>query len=173
MTTTTKIELPEILIVRTVPIDVPNIQHRHVIRETPFYELMEYAIYCKHICELTAGRDLRETIKYDGGWIFPSDRKDEIKEWCKENHDELASEVNIFLSEDLVDYLELEDDEAAEILDDSDTYASQYTVHKDGYYKLIKENNDKKQLELNFEKGFNNDLRVDPKGLERSIGSKD
>ena len=73
------------------------------------------------------------------------------------------------LSEDLVDHFELEDDEAAEILDDSDTYASQYTVHKDGYYKL-KKDNDRKQLELNFEKGINNKPLVDPKGIERSIG---
>ena len=51
MTTTTKIELPEILIVRTVPIDVPNIQHRHVIRDISFDDLIEYGIYCKHIVE--------------------------------------------------------------------------------------------------------------------------
>tara|TARA_B100001093_G_scaffold219964_1_gene210944 strand:+ start:193 stop:495 length:303 start_codon:yes stop_codon:yes gene_type:complete len=94
MTTTTKIELPEILIVRSVPIDVSDIQHRHVIRDISFDDLIEYGIYFKHICDLTVGRDLRETIKYDGGWTFPSDRQDEIKEWCEENHDELASEVH-------------------------------------------------------------------------------
>ena len=170
MTTTTKIELPEILIVRTVPIDVPDIQHRHVIRNISFDELIEYGIYCKHICELTAGRDLRETIKYDGGWIFPSDRQDEINEWCEENHDELASEINNFLTKDLANHLDLNEEGESEICD-PEFYESQYTVHKDGYYKL-KEDNDRKQLKLNFEKGFNNKLKVDPLGLEKSIGSK-
>ena len=171
-TTTTKIELPEILIVRTVPIDVPNIQHRHVIRDISFDDLIEYGIYCKHIVELTAGRDLKEAISYDGGWTFPSDRQDEIKEWCEEHHGESTYDLDNYLTEDLSDYLKLEDDEEFKLFD-FESYIGLYTIHKDGYYKLIKEDNDNKQLELNFEKGFNNELRVDPKGLERSIGSKD
>ena len=35
------------------------------------------------------------------------------------------------------------------------------------------EEKDTRQLELNFEKGFNNQPLVDPLGLEKSIGSKD
>ena len=34
------------------------------------------------------------------------------------------------------------------------------------------EEQDTRQLEMNFEKGINNKPFVDPKGLERSIGSK-
>jgi hypothetical protein len=171
MTTTTKIELPEILIVRKVPIDVPDIQHRHVIRNISFDDLNEYVIHCKHIVELTAGRDLKEAISYDGGWTFTTDRKEEIKEWCEEHHGESTYDLDNFLAEDLANHLKLDDDEGFKLFEDSESYLDLYTVHKDGYYKLIKEDNDKKQLEMNFEKGFNNDLRVDPKGLERSIGS--
>ena len=72
-----------------------------------------------------------------------------------------------------MEYLDLDKETTSEIFNNLNKYAEKYTVHKDGYFKLIKEDNDKKQLELNFDKGFNNKLRVDPKGLERSIGSKD
>ena len=75
------------------------------------------------------------------------------------------TEVNFSLDDDDLTQLYLTVRDAHCFPDEVEDW-SEETIEKE-------EEKDNRQLELNFEKGFNNELRVDPKGLERSIGSKD
>ena len=167
-TTTTNIKLPEIIVIRKVNITIPDLRINWDIDPE---DLEEYKNYLKMLSELLSRLNLKEAEAHDDGWEIPTSEDDLIKEWCIDNHGDTA-DCSFFFPENM-EYLDLDKETTSEVFNNLNKYAEKYTVHKDGYFKLIKEDNDKKQLELNFDKGFNNKLRVDPKGLERSIGSKD
>ena len=166
-TTSTYIKLPEIIVIWKVNISVPDLRSNWDI---DFKDLEDYSRFLKAISDTLSRLNLNEAVEHDDGWEILTTEKDLIKEGCIDNHGE---EPDISAFAENLEYLDLDEKTASEIFNNLDKYAEKYTVHKDGYYKLIKEDNDRKQLELNFEKGFNNELKVDPKGLERSIGSKD
>ena len=165
-TTSTNIKLPEIIVIRKVNIFIPDLRSNWDI---DFEDLEDYSKFLKDISESLSILNLKEAEEHDDGWEIPSTEKDIIKDWCIDHHGNTAN-CSYFFPENL-EYLDLDKETASEVFNNLSKYAEKYTVHKDGYFKLIKEDNDKKQLEQNFEKGFNNELRVDPKGLERSIGS--
>ena len=69
--------------------------------------------------------NLKVAEEYDSGWEIPTKEEELIKEWCIDNHNEVASDLINFLNYDLADLLKLDDDEAAEISDEPEYYESQ------------------------------------------------